>query len=40
MREIKNFVKDNIDISNIEPTNLTLVKTIVDRMELKVKNEP
>ena len=32
MKEIKEFIHENIDICSIEPTNLSLVKTIVDRM--------
>ena len=37
MKEIREFVKDNISVCYVEPTNLSIVKTIVDRMELKTK---
>ena len=37
LRDVKAFVKENIVISTVEPTNLTLLKTLIDRMELKVK---
>jgi hypothetical protein len=37
MREVREFVKENINIGSVEPTNLSLVRTIIDRMELKVK---
>lgn len=40
LKDLRDFVRDNISMANIEPTNVSLLKTIVDRMELKVKGEP
>jgi hypothetical protein len=38
--DLREFVKNNVSFQNVEPTNLTLLKVLVDRMELKVKGEP
>lgn len=37
--DLREFVRANVSFQNVEPTNLTLLKVLVDRMELKVKGE-
>ena len=40
MREIKQFVKENILVETVDPTNLAGIKALIDRMQLRVKREP
>ncbi len=40
LRDLREFVKHNISLQDIEPTNISLLKVLVDRMELRTKGEP
>ena len=37
MKEVRAFVKENVQLGQVEPTNLGLFKTLFDRVELKAK---
>jgi hypothetical protein len=39
LRDLRDFVKNNISLQDVEPTNLSLLKVLVDRMELRAKGE-
>ena len=40
MEEVKSFVRENLTIDNVEPTSLSSVRVIVDRLQLRTKKDP
>lgn len=40
MKELRDFVRVNLSLQSVEPTNLSLIKVLIERMDLRARGEP